>query len=100
MAQMIRKQIYIGRHQLVLLTRLAAARGISEAEVIRQAIEHAASDGLEQQAAPDAAALEDIIQFALRRGEAGVTGQPLRWDRAGAYSERLDRYGPNEQMVK
>ena len=39
MTQMLRKQIYIPKRQQVQLKRLAKARGVSEAEVIRQAIE-------------------------------------------------------------
>ena len=46
MTQMIRKQIYIGRTQQLLLARLATARGLSESEVIRQAIEQFMSAGL------------------------------------------------------
>ena len=79
---------HITRHQLALLTRLAATRGVSETEVIRQAIEHEASGGFRQRAVPDAGALEEIIQFALHRRAAGITSQPLRWDRTDAYSAR------------
>ena len=39
MPRMIRKQIYIRKRQQAALTRLARARGTSEAEVIRQALE-------------------------------------------------------------
>lgn len=99
MAQMVRKQIYIARHQAALLTRLAVARGVSEAEVIRQAIEHEASGDLGQHVMPEAAALEEIIQFALHRREAGKTGQSLHWNRADAYAERLDRYSHGEQTL-
>ena len=35
MAKMVRKQIYIQERQNILLKRLAEARGVSEAEVIR-----------------------------------------------------------------
>ena len=36
---MVRKQIYITKRQDALLKRLAKQRGVSEAEVIRQALE-------------------------------------------------------------
>ena len=39
MTHMLRKQIYIPKRQQVILKRLAKARGLSEAEIIRQAIE-------------------------------------------------------------
>ncbi len=90
---MIRKQIYLERTQQHLLTRLAKARGVSEAEVIRQDIEHEATAGHAQSVVPDATALAEIVQFALSRREAGVTGESLRWNREDAYEERLKRYG-------
>ena len=92
-AQMIRKQIYLERTQQLLLARLAKVRGVSEAEVIRQAIEHEATAGHVQSVVSDATALDEIVQFALGRREAGVTGEPLRWNREDAYKERLERYG-------
>jgi len=97
MTQMIRKQIYIGKSQQALLARLAQAWGVSEAEVIRQAIEREATSGLAQRLQPDATALEELIQAALQRRAAGITGDPpLRWRREDAYAERLDRYGREE----
>lgn len=45
MAQMVRKQIYIQRRQQAILRRLARARGVSEAELIRQAIDHHVNAG-------------------------------------------------------
>ena len=93
MAQMIRKQIYLERTQQQLLARLARARGVSEAEVIRQAIEHEAIGGHVQSVVSDATALDEIVQFALGRRETGVTGESLRWNREDAYEERLERHG-------
>ncbi len=40
MAQMIRKRVYLAPHQEVLLKGLARERGITEAEIIREAVEH------------------------------------------------------------
>jgi hypothetical protein len=96
MTQMIRKQIYIGKGQQALLARLAKAWGVSEAEVIRQAIEREGGTGLAQRLQPDATALEELIQAALQRRTAGITGDPLRWRREDAYAERLNRYGHQE----
>ncbi len=92
MAQMIRKQIYIAEKQQALLTRLARFRGVSEAEVIRQAIEHEATRAQPQAVEPDRTALDEIIQFALSRREAGAAGEPLRWSRDDAYSDRMKRF--------
>jgi hypothetical protein len=97
MTQMIRKQIYIGKSQQALLARLAKAWGVSEAEVIRQAIEREATTGLAQRLQPDATALEELIQAALQRRTAGITGEPFRWRREDAYAERLDRYAQQQR---
>ena len=56
-AQMIRKQIYLKQTQQLLLARLAKVRGVSEAEVIRQAIEHEATGGHAQAVVSDATAV-------------------------------------------
>jgi hypothetical protein len=40
MSEMIRKQIYISKRQEQLLKRLSQARGVSEAEIIRNACRH------------------------------------------------------------
>ena len=40
MAQMIRKQIYIQKGQEERLKKAAEARGVSEAEIIRRALEN------------------------------------------------------------
>lgn len=93
MPQMIRKQIYIAKRQQLLLARLTKVRGLSESEVIRQAIEHEATGGYTPDIEPDAGNLNDLIEFALSRREIGSYGEPLQWNREDAYSERLDRYG-------
>ena len=91
--QMIRKQIYIARRQQLLLTQLTKARGLSESEVIRQAIEHEAVGGYAQETEPDTSSLDRLIEFALNRRELDNYDEPLQWSREDAYSERLDRYG-------
>lgn len=93
MTQMIRKQIYIARRQQQLLTQLTKVRGLSESEVIRQAIEREATGGLTQAIAPDPASLNSLIEFALSRRKIEGDGEPLQWRREDAYAERLDRYG-------
>ncbi len=92
MSQMMRKQIYIQKRQQILLKRLAKARGVSEAEIIRQAIDRETSGGAVQVGARDPAALDEVIRFALARRKGGATGEPYRWRREDAYEERLSRY--------
>lgn len=92
MTQMIRKQIYIASKHQALLSQLSKARGVSEAEVIRQALEREAVSVQAHFIEPDATALNEIVEFAHSRRALGVTGQPLQWKRDDAYSERLDCY--------
>lgn len=91
MTQMFRKQIYIPKRQKILLKKLAKARGVSEAEVIRQAIEREAVFSTTKFAASDRSALEDFIRFGLsRRAEEGTTQRS--WTREELYEERASRY--------
>jgi hypothetical protein len=92
MAQMIRKQIYLEKRQQSLLKRLAKARKISEAEVIRRAIEREAVLGVALSPSLDPTALTEIIRFALNRRQLDVTGEPYQWKRDDAYEERLSRF--------
>ena len=91
MTQMLRKQIYIPKRQKILLKKLAKARGVSEAEVIRQAIEREAVLSTAQPIAGDRSALEDFIRFGLsRRAEEDTTRRS--WTREELYEERASRY--------
>ncbi len=90
---MVRKQIYLQRRQNHLLKRLAKQRGISEAEVIRQALEHEA-----QMSAPvvrdSKKALDNLITFArsLRQRPELLEGQLEKFNRAEIYREREQRW--------
>ncbi len=92
MAQMVRKQIYIPQRQQALLKRLARLRGVSEAELIRQAIDHQISAG-HHDLPPDHAAWEDARAFMLGlRARLDDDDRPLEWDREDLYEERLSRH--------
>ena len=91
MTQMLRKQIYIPRRQQVQLKRLAKARGVSEAEVIRQAIEREVLLTAAQPAASDPSALEEFLRFGASRRATGDTAGRA-WTRDELYDERLSRY--------
>ena len=91
MSEMVRKQFYIHKRQQVLLKRLSQARGVSEAEIVRQAIEREATGTSLLPALPDRAAWEEIVRFledrkALIPGSEG--GEPYQWSREDAYQER------------
>jgi hypothetical protein len=88
---MVRKQIYIHKRHQLLLKRLSQARGVSEAEIIRQAIEREAVGTVPRSLPPDRAAWEEIVQFVEARRALGTTGEAYRWNREDAYEERESR---------
>lgn len=61
--QMVRKQIYIQKRQEAILKRLSQERGVSQAELIRQAIEHEASNIPASMASPDRSAWQELVGF-------------------------------------
>ena len=71
MTQMVRKQIYIKKDQKAQLRRAAEARGVSEAELIRQAID---------------------LQLAGRAGT--LPADQAAWDRALTFMRSLHAQGP------
>ena len=93
MTQMVRKQIYLQRRQQAILRRLARSRGVSEAELIRQAIDHHVSAGA-RLTQPDPQAWAKARRFMLSLHARGpVQGQPRNWKREDLYEERLSRHG-------
>jgi hypothetical protein len=92
MSDMVRKQIYIYRRQEALLKRLAGLRGVSEAEIIRRAIDQEAQYSQPSYAYNDHSAWEEILQFIEERKKLGITGEPYRWNRQEIYDEREARW--------
>lgn len=90
---MIRKQIYLPRRQNLLLKRLAKQRGVSEAEVIRQALEREA-DVNTPVGRESKKVLDNLVAFArdLRKQPELTQGEPLRWNRQELYEERESRW--------
>ena len=91
MAEMVRKQIYIQERHERLLKRISKARGVSEAELIRQAIERE-TVGEKPLLAPDQAAWDKILCFAKSRKALRPGVRPYRWNRLDAYEERERRF--------
>lgn len=95
MAQMIRKQIYIQKNQEERLKKAAEARGVSEAEIIRRALE------LElrfvgYRPAYNLEAWERIQKFLMEMKKRGPVAQRKRdWTREELYEERMKRYDRN-----
>ena len=90
---MIRKQIYLRRRHNLTLKRLAKQRGISEAEVIRQALEREAA--LSVPAVHDSRkALEKIFAYveSLRKRPEFMQAKPYKFNRDELYEERESRW--------
>jgi hypothetical protein len=88
MARMVRKQVYIEEEQDALLKERARELGVTESEVIRQAIEETLSEASKRARA--IAAWESALAVARERAklpEAG-TGGPRGWTREELYDER------------
>src|ERR1043166_5197379 len=90
---MIRKQVYIEPRQDRMLKRRASQRGVTEAEIIREAL-----DGVEMTALPgrrevDASAGRKALAF-MRSLSASHTGATRRraWTRESLYEERTGRW--------
>jgi len=91
MTQMLRKQIDIPKQQPVQVTHPAKARGDSEAEIIRPAIEREVLLTASQLAVNDRSTLEAFLQFGSScRATGDATGRT--WTRDELYDERMNHY--------
>lgn len=95
MPQMIRKQIYIQKSQEARLKKAAETRGVSEAEIIRRALEielrHAG-----YRSAYNREAWMRIQKFILDMEKRGpVKPRKRDWTREDLYDERMKRYDRN-----
>lgn len=91
MAHMVRKQVYIEPRQDAILKRLARTLGLSEAEIIRQAIDRQTSNVPTD--VRDLKAWEREKAFIAERMAAGPVVSTRKWRREDVYEERLSRYG-------
>lgn len=89
MSRMVRKQAYIERRHNELLKRRARDLGVSEAAVIRTAIELATRVSLPW--LPDLQAWEDEKAFIERRRRITVPQTGRTWTRDELYDERLQQ---------
>lgn len=84
---MVRKQIYLPKRQNLLIKRLAKQRGISEAEVIRQALERD-EKAVTYPVRESAAGWNEILRFVKERQAAYAgQGKPVHWNRQELYEE-------------
>ncbi len=94
MEQMVRKQIYLEKRQDSQLKRLAQARGVSEAEIIREALDRQLNGGTNRPAHYDPEAWRQIEAFiASLRAKGPLPKRRRDWTREELYEERLSRYG-------
>jgi hypothetical protein len=91
---MTRKQIYIEPQQAALIKRLAQRRGISEAELIREAIDRQLGGGAAHLLPPDPLAWKEALDF-MRGLQAQGTKQGRTWRREDLYEERVSRHDHN-----
>lgn len=91
MARMIRKQVYIEPEQDTILKKQAAMLGVTEAEVIRRAINRQVA--FLNPALRDLRAWEREKAFIAGRMAAGPTPGGRKFSREEAYAQRLERYG-------
>jgi hypothetical protein len=98
MSEMVRKQIYISRRQQALLKRLSQQRGLSEAEIIRQAIDREAARAAPRIELTSQQAWDRAYQFMLSISDrASLFHAPYEWDREELYKERLNRLSAREK---
>jgi len=86
---MIRKQVYIEPSQERFLKRRAAELGVTEAELIRQAINALAQTP--QHPPFDPEAWNAVVESMDERARLPATGEGRTWRREDLYAERLGR---------
>ena len=91
MAQMIRKQVYIEPMQDTVLKKRSRMLGITEAEVIRRAIDTQVV--LMHSRLRDQEAWEREKAFIAERMAGDRVSEGRKFRREDAYEERLSRYG-------
>ena len=97
MSEMVRKQIYISKRQEQILKRLSRSRGISEAALIRQAIDREVVNASSPLPPGNDDAWQEAVAFMRSlRSRSAQFSQPYQWDRAELYNERLNRYAVKE----
>lgn len=95
MTQMIRKQIYIQKSQEARLKKVAEARGISEAEIIRRALDVELKRA-GYRLAYDNEAWQRLYNAILEMDKLPPVPQKKRdWKREDLYEVRMKRYDRN-----
>jgi hypothetical protein len=95
--RMVRKQVYIYPRQEAQLKRVAESRDVTEAEVIREALEMVLSRPLTSGVSRDLSSSEEAWQKLLKsmeehRAQSDVKGKPHRWTRADYYDDERHQW--------
>lgn len=88
MGRMVRKQLYIEPEQDELLKRLSKELGVTEAELMRRALDSLVEPGEED---ARQRALQELFAFMRARAKMKVPQTGRAWTRDELYDERLDR---------
>lgn len=92
MKQMVRKQIYIQKSQEERLKRVAKARGVSEAEIIRRALENELKRA-GYRLAYDNDAMKRLYKLMRDQDKRPPVPRKKRdWTREDLYEDRMKRY--------
>lgn len=92
---MIRKQVYLDSRHDKQLKRQARERGVTEAEIIREALDTAAPGGMSRTRTVDPEAGRELLASlrALARRGRGRARRSLRsWTRESLYEDRTGRW--------
>jgi hypothetical protein len=88
---MVRKQVYIEKRQDEALKRAARRRGVTEAELVREALDLRSHDSRIEMA-PDREAWLSFKRFVLRERRKGPLANARPWNRDELYEERIGRW--------
>ena len=88
---MVRTYVYLQSQEDMQIKKLAAERGTTEADVIREAVNLLLSEVARQRRAQEA--WDETLAFMEERYAHGVISDGHTWTREALYEERLERYG-------
>lgn len=93
MAQMVRKQVYIEKRHEQMLKRRAKQRGVTEAEIIREALDKIDSGAVRRRGhEPDPEAARQLIESMRSFAKAKKVPRGRDWTRDDLYEERTGRW--------
>lgn len=96
MSQMVRKQVYIQKDQEARLKKMAELAGLSEAEIIRRALENEMRQSSAYRPPYDDEVMRRLLAFWEELDKrAPVAPRSRNWTREELYEDRMKRYDRN-----